>query len=80
MIEKGTFMQIWKPVRLASLLAVIVLMLAACGGGPTQGASDGQSAPSRSQASGPAMGSQEPVLSTTCQVQLPADGEGSAQA
>lgn len=76
-----------KPMWLATLLTVFALTLAACGGGagqqaaPDSGAGPAATAPAPAPApaSEPAAGGQAAAIDTTCQVTLPADGEGSAQ-
>lgn len=70
-------MRIWKPLRLAALLAVLALMLAACGGGAEQS----QPAAEAEGGAGTeaAAGAGATAIDTTCQVTLPAEGEGSAQ-
>lgn len=76
-------MKTWKPLRLAAPLVALALALAACGGGAEQAqpAPEGAaSAPAAQPAPAPAPPAGEAVpIDTTCQVQLPAEGEGSAE-
>lgn len=75
-------MQIWKPMRLAVLLTVFALTLAACGGGAGQDQPATEGGAGREPAAmdtEPAAGGGATAIDTTCQVALPAEGEGSAQ-
>jgi uncharacterized surface protein with fasciclin (FAS1) repeats len=71
-----------RPLWLVTLFVVLALMLAACAGGTGQqaapeGGADTQPEPAPAPA--PPAGEQAATIDTTCQVQLPAEGEGSAQ-